>query len=260
MPRRSNHRAFTLIELLVVISIIALLVGILLPILACARESGRGAVCGSNIRQLLLANATYAVDHQDRFAPGAADFMSNLDRWHGRRNDPAVAFDPARGPLWAYLGVEQIRRCPTFRAGIDFEEGFESGNGGYGYNRVYVGTDTLDAVLALTTTLGAKSGWFASASRTVVFADAAFAMPGQGLLIEYSFIEPPVWPGSGAPADPSIHFRHAGRASVVWMDGHFSTEALERTRPNIYGVTEQENTNHAIGWFGSADNLLFDRD
>ena len=44
------RRAFTLIELLVVVSIIGLLVGILLPALATARETGRTAQCLSNLR------------------------------------------------------------------------------------------------------------------------------------------------------------------------------------------------------------------
>ncbi|MEO0588113.1 MAG: type II secretion system protein, partial [Planctomycetota bacterium] len=171
----SRPRAFTLIELLVVVSIMALLIGLLLPVLGSARAAGRGSVCLSNIRQLVIANTAYATDHDDRFVPGAADFMSNLDRWHGGRDNFSQPFDPRRGPLWDYLRPAETRACPEFVAERDFTAGFEAGNGGYGYNLDYVGRDTLDAVEALTTRLGAQAHWFANPTETIVFADAAFA-------------------------------------------------------------------------------------
>ena len=63
-------RAFTLVELLVVISIIALLIGILLPALGAARRTSRSIACASNQRQLGLAVYAYAGESKN-FLPAS---------------------------------------------------------------------------------------------------------------------------------------------------------------------------------------------
>lgn len=62
-PARGRN-GFTLIELLVVISIIALLVGILLPALGAARRTAQNSQCLSNIRQMDTAAMSFAADHR----------------------------------------------------------------------------------------------------------------------------------------------------------------------------------------------------
>ena len=110
---------FTLIELLVVISIVALLIGLLLPALSRAREKGREAVCLSNQRQLAISFFSYAGDFE--VIPGVSVHGGpmNLD-WSGFNNDlykqnkSDYQHPLEASVLWPYVsGVNRITECPT---------------------------------------------------------------------------------------------------------------------------------------------------
>ncbi|MEQ9459984.1 MAG: type II secretion system protein [Phycisphaeraceae bacterium] len=93
-PLRSG---FTLIELLVVISIIAILIGMLLPALGGARDIARQLNCGTNIRTLSLSLELYAQDNREFFPPRAGS-----NRWPTRLSeyytDPSMLICPNDEP------------------------------------------------------------------------------------------------------------------------------------------------------------------
>ena len=62
-----KKKGFTLIELLVVIAIIAMLMGMLMPALAAAKNKAMILVCGANLGGLGKAMLVYASDNEDNF-------------------------------------------------------------------------------------------------------------------------------------------------------------------------------------------------
>lgn len=113
-----NTRGFTLIELLVVVSIIALLIAMLMPALAGVRESAQDSVCKSNLKQLGIAQASYAGDNKGEFA--------RSDRWvwnssvgpNGESNfarvDPTVHDATEAGTLFPYMNKDRdAYLCPV---------------------------------------------------------------------------------------------------------------------------------------------------
>lgn len=67
-----RQTAFTLVELLVVISVIALLMGILMPVLGKAKNIAKRMTCQSNLRQIGVAFRAYLDDSRDIMPPACA--------------------------------------------------------------------------------------------------------------------------------------------------------------------------------------------
>ena len=62
-----------------------------------------------------------------------------------------------------------------------------------------------------------------------------------------------------ARRDPSLHFRHGGRARVAWCDGHVSAERRTFTFKSL--LYEGNPDRAGLGWFGPHDdNGFFDLD
>ena len=72
-----KRASLTLIELLIVIAVIAMLIGIVLPVLHIARQQARAVACGLNLKQLSLALTTYCQEN-GTFPYGFDDSISSL--------------------------------------------------------------------------------------------------------------------------------------------------------------------------------------
>lgn len=82
-PLPSSH-AFTLIELLVVISIVSLLIAVLLPALAKARDAAKVSQCLSNLRQIGVSTQVYAVENNSYLM----GYQGNETHFISRQSDP----------------------------------------------------------------------------------------------------------------------------------------------------------------------------
>lgn len=203
MKRDRNIRfGFTLVELLVVVAILSVLAAILMPVFAQARTAAHRTTCISNLRQLGLAWQMYADDADGQAVPS---YYPSSTGW----SEVAWDFRDGREPglLHPYTREDRLTACPTFRG-----QSWGRKHTGYAYNASYVGGDYWAGIPV------ASLGQIGSPASTVLFADAGYSWPVLGA----NYLR--------APSDPlfvagKVHFRHLGRASVLWADGHATSTA-----------------------------------
>ena len=210
-----------------------------------------------------------AADMYDFLLPGGdPDNFGGRLRWHGKREtpNPETPFDFKQGPLFEYLPDGRVKECPEFFEFTKFGDSvdtFEGGTGGYGYNMAYVGSRlSMDDDPVAACRLGMRDSDIKNPGQTVMFADSA--IPLNGRIVEYGFLEPPLAVSPDTPRgdegagfmSPTMHFRHYGRINVVWCDGHITSERWEwAPEENVYG---ERNSRWMVGWFGPKDNFYFD--
>jgi prepilin-type N-terminal cleavage/methylation domain-containing protein len=126
-----KKNGFTLIELLVVISIIALLVGILLPALGAARKSAQDLQCKNQLRQFGIAFMTYATDNKETLPTNR---LQGITRQTWLTEGPSVFLwfkrAPQEGSIYSYVGEsKELYRCPSLEEGATTTNGFASNDG-----------------------------------------------------------------------------------------------------------------------------------
>jgi prepilin-type N-terminal cleavage/methylation domain-containing protein/prepilin-type processing-associated H-X9-DG protein len=78
---RPARRGFTLIELLVVVAVLTILAGLLLPVLALARDAACRSRCLSTLHQLALAHQAYVQDYDEVLPFWTVDSPSGARPW-----------------------------------------------------------------------------------------------------------------------------------------------------------------------------------
>jgi prepilin-type N-terminal cleavage/methylation domain-containing protein/prepilin-type processing-associated H-X9-DG protein len=95
--------AFTLIELLVVVAILAILAGILFPVLAKARAAAYRSSCTSNLRQLATGFTLYFQDYDETFPANGVTHVgdvADIEKLWIRQIQP-------------YMKNENVLHCPA---------------------------------------------------------------------------------------------------------------------------------------------------
>jgi prepilin-type N-terminal cleavage/methylation domain-containing protein len=116
--------AFTLIELLVVMAVIGVVTAILIPVLGMVRSQAHQVGCQSNLRQLGIAQISYASDNRGLMAGTISpDFRNNIISYVPiamiRNGSQPVGQLRGIGPLMMYLGDDEalmgVMTCPANR-------------------------------------------------------------------------------------------------------------------------------------------------
>ena len=258
MRKRYITGAFTLIELLVVISIIALLMGILMPVLSRVRRSARSVVCLSNVKRLALAGVMYAQEN-GTFPPhrmkrkNFTDTHNFVNEYGRDRPRWQWFFDQGVGPVidpsgWVkqkgdvftdddtLMMTNDYFICPEFHHAQ--YSVYDIRNGSYGYNYQYLGNARDRPDLGKFQNFPVRESDIVKPAATIVIGDGRGSGHPHGLH-SYKFDPPKLALSTGAiyfgnwkqPTIEQQHCpaeaRHSGKANVSFLDGHAKSMRLD---------------------------------
>jgi prepilin-type N-terminal cleavage/methylation domain-containing protein/prepilin-type processing-associated H-X9-DG protein len=247
--KTAKPAGFTLIELLVVISIIALLVGILLPALGAARRTATRMKCLTQLKQIATGIVNYTGEWDDRLPvmPGfgrQGEQIEMLDQYISGNKEIFIcptAFDTeTSGELW-----NPPARKANFLGNGTYESKF-SGQAPLVASKPAWGTDASGKAISYYTDykLNDYAGDFSKPNnlnnadgiidrKTVQLPITSWTV----LAVDIDWGRPPIG-GDASLADGSVT-RHNGGENLAFLDGHASFYTRDKYSDENNGLKDK---------------------
>jgi prepilin-type N-terminal cleavage/methylation domain-containing protein len=139
-PGAEVKPGFTLVELMVVISIIAMLLGILVPAMSAARRTAYRTMCKENLHSCALAFKMYLDDNRNTM-PVIYNMPNST-----KQDDPNSV--SLYGAIGKYLGARGALKCPADRWPEKNSSYFQEEGSSYEYNNSLKGQRIEDLWVA----------------------------------------------------------------------------------------------------------------
>lgn len=210
-------RGFTLVELLVVVSIVALMLGILVPALSKARAAAQSTKCLAHTRTIALVMQMYADEDPRHYYPTARMPMTDTSL-----------------PTWMELTESYVERLDVYRCPSDDSDNWDAAMMprlvSYGINAYFTPNHLPYNGITPTQIAGPSQTIIAAELIDNLAADHFMPMYwGDPPAVSAMMMQNRQWDASTGLPKTVIHTRHLGRANYVFADGHAATHEFEET-------------------------------